>query len=155
MVTICYILRNNADKVIDEVEKKDPLEYLHGGAQLIPGLETALTGLRAGDRKKVTVQPEHAYGHPDSDLEFEVSKEAFPEDMKIEEGMTFENPALSEDELMLFTVKSIKNGSVVLDGNHPLSGQVLHFTVDILSVRDPDPEDLMLLEPNDGPETVH
>lgn len=155
MVTIAYVLRNDENEVVDEVNKDDPLEYLHGGSQLIPGLESALTGLRVGDQKKVTVAPEHAYGQPDENLSFEVSKEAFPEEVEIKPGMTFENPALNEEELMLFTVVEIKEDSVVLDGNHPLAGETLHFTVDVLAVRDPDPEDLMLLEPNDGSETVH
>ncbi len=155
MVTISYVLRDDTDEIVDEVTEEDPLEYLHGGSQLIPGLESALTGLRVGDSKKVTVQPEHAYGQPDSELLFVVSKEAFPEDVEIKEGMTFENPALSEDDLMLFTVKEIKEESVTLDGNHPLAGKVLNFSVDVLDIRDPDPEDLMLLEPNDGSETVH
>lgn len=155
MVTIAYVLRNKANQIIDEVTKDDPLEYLHGGSQLIPGLESALTGLRVGDRKQVTVQPEHAYGEPDEDLIFEVSHDSFPEGVELKEGMTFENPSLSEDELMLFTVVEVKEETVVLNGNHPLAGEVLYFTVDILAMRDPDPEDLMLLETGNGPDTVH
>lgn len=134
VVSMGYTLKDDAGKKLDEADAKSPFVYLHGGGQIVPGLESALTGLKAGDKKSVTVSPADGYGVPDPKLLLTVTRTQFPQGMKIEEGMQFEANA-GDGEGMLFTVHKIQGDQVTIDGNHPMAGKTLHFQVEILEVR--------------------
>lgn len=135
IVSLAYVLKNSDGDILDQSSDKEPMVYLHGSGQIIPGLETALTGLRPGDKKLVCVEPLDAYGEFDEELCITVSKDQLPTDAALEEGMQFETNT-PDGNRVIFTVESIVGEEIKLDGNHPLAGETLTFDIEVLSVRD-------------------
>jgi FKBP-type peptidyl-prolyl cis-trans isomerase SlyD len=134
VVGIDYALHLGDGKVVDASAPGEPLVYLHGVGQIVPGLEAALAGLGAGDRKQVVVAPSDGYGPRDPRGVQEVPRTAFPPGFDPEPGM--ELTAEGEDgEPVPFVVKELRPESVVIDLNHPLAGETLHFDVTVREVR--------------------
>ncbi len=127
-----YVLTVEGE-VLDTTSGKTPLEYVHGSGQIIPGLENALLGLEPGDSKKVTLQPEDAYGAVNPDAFTELPMEQFPEDFQVSVGMIlqFNDP---EGKPVPAVVTEVKETTVVVSFNHPLAGKVLNFDVTVVSV---------------------
>lgn len=128
-----YTLTNNKGEVLDSSQGGDPLTYLHGSGNIIPGLEKALTGKQIGDKLQVTVEPAEGYGVHDPALVQQVPKRAFQGVPNIEPGMTFH--AQSSQGPMRVTVTAVQGDMVTVDGNHPLAGETLNFDVEITEVR--------------------
>ena len=128
-----YTLTNNKGEVLDSSQGGDPLTYLHGSGNIIPGLEKALTGKQVGDKLQVTVEPAEGYGVHDPALVQQVPKRAFQGVPNIEAGMTFH--AQSSQGPMRVTVTAVQGDMVTVDGNHPLAGETLNFDVEITEVR--------------------
>jgi FKBP-type peptidyl-prolyl cis-trans isomerase SlyD len=141
VVDLAYTLKSTDGEVLDQAEKDDPFTYLHGGSQIVPGLESALEGCKAGDKKKVSVEPAEGYGVKNPDLKLVVSRAQFPADVEVESGMQFRAHSADGQEV-IFTVESLVGDKVHIDGNHPLAGETLHFDVEVLSVRDATKEEL-------------
>ena len=120
-------------KVADSSEGRTPLEYTQGQGQIIPGLEKALLGLKAGDKKTVKVSPEEGYGLIDPQALREVPKTSLPAELKLQVGMVLGMQGPSGRPLPV-KVSQIKDDTVVLDLNHPLAGKELNFKVKIVSV---------------------
>ncbi|WP_034386850.1 peptidylprolyl isomerase [Deinococcus sp. YIM 77859] len=138
VVEIDYVLKVDGE-VVDRSEPGEPLVYLHGHNNIIPGLERALEGKKAGDSLHVTVQPEEGYGERDEDNVDELDRADF--DDEVEVGATYY--AQAEDGSVLpFTVVGIEGDRVQVDFNPPLAGQVLNFDVTVRHVRDATPEEL-------------
>lgn len=135
VVQLAYSLKNSDGEVLDQADRAEPFTYLHGASQIVPGLENGLEGLAVGAKKNVVVQPEAGYGEVDEQLIMSVKRSQFPADMEIEEGMMVESRS-AEGHVMVFTVASIDDEEVSIDGNHPLAGETLHFDVEVLEVRD-------------------
>jgi FKBP-type peptidyl-prolyl cis-trans isomerase SlyD len=132
VVGFTYELKNDQGNTM---EKSDhPLEYLHGNNNIIPGLENKLEGMQVGETKNVKVAPADAYGELNNELVFEVPRDNFPPDVEITPGMQFQTD--TEDGTMIVTVKEVTADKIVVDGNHPLAGQTLHFDVKIDSIRE-------------------
>jgi FKBP-type peptidyl-prolyl cis-trans isomerase SlyD len=141
VVSLAYTLRLANGEVIDYSEQDDPLEYLHGAENIIPGLERELTGLHVGDSKDVEVPPEEGYGVYDpKDVEV-IDRTMLPKNMPLKLGMVLE---ITDDEgnLSEAIVREISPKNVTLDFNHPLAGQTLFFSVQVLGVRDATEEEL-------------
>ncbi|MBS0465474.1 MAG: peptidylprolyl isomerase [Proteobacteria bacterium] len=128
-----YTLTDPAGAVIDASPEGQPLAYLHGAGNIVPGLENAMTGRAAGDRFDVQVAPEQGYGVRDPNLVQAVPRAAFQGVDVIEPGMQFQ--AQGEHGPMLVTVAAVDADSVTVDGNHPLAGVPLHFAIEIAQVR--------------------
>ena len=141
VVSMSYCLKNLQGEELDQADKNKPLEYLHGCGNIVPGLENALDGLKVGDKKDVTVKPEDGYGEILTDLKMELDRKEFPSDQKIAPGMRF-MAGLSDGKKHPFNVVEIKDDKVHVDGNHPLAGQTLEFSVEIVKIRDAAPEEL-------------
>jgi FKBP-type peptidyl-prolyl cis-trans isomerase SlyD len=139
VVTIDYTLTGPDGQVIDTSVGRQPLPYLHGAGNLIPGLEKQLEGKSAGDTIKVTVAPEEAYGIRDESLTQTAPKSAF-QSPNIAVGQQFR--ADSPQGQKVFTVTKIEGDSVTVDGNHPLAGIALNFEVNIKDVRAATQEEL-------------
>jgi FKBP-type peptidyl-prolyl cis-trans isomerase SlyD len=133
-VGIEYTLTDEGGQVLDSNKGQEPFTYTHGKHQIVPGLETALAGKRAGDVAKVTVKPEDGYGKVDPKAQIEVGRERVPADIKVGSELTGRT---SDGETRSVRVKEIKDKSVVLDMNHPLAGKTLVFDVRVLSVEGP------------------
>ncbi len=139
VVAIDYTLRSDAGEVIDSSNGRQPLTYLHGHGNIIPGLEKALEGKREGDSATVKVSPEEGYGVRDDRLVTQVPRSQFSGVDKIEKGMQFQ--AQTQHGARLFTVTQIEGDQVTVDGNHPLAGENLNFEVTIRGVRDASQEE--------------
>ncbi len=141
VVSMSYCLKDTKGEELDRSEKNKPLEYLHGGGNIVPGLENGLDGLKVGDKKEVTVKPEEGYGKFLADLKQEVDRKMFPADHKIAVGMQFMSE-LPDGKKHPFNVIEINDDKILVDGNHPLAGQTLQFSVEIIGIRDATQEEL-------------
>ncbi|MBB5235000.1 FKBP-type peptidyl-prolyl cis-trans isomerase [Deinococcus budaensis] len=138
VVELDYVLKVEGE-VVDRSEPDDALTYLHGHSNIIPGLEKALEGKKAGDSLHVTVQPEDGYGERDEDNVEDLDRSDF--DDEIEVGATYY--AQAEDGSVLpFTVLAVEGDTVRVDFNPPLAGMVLNFDVTVKAVRDATAEEL-------------
>lgn len=142
VVSLDYTLRLEDGEIIDSSEKDDPLEYLHGHGQIIPGLEKALVGLAAGDSKKVVVPPAEAYGEVDMEAFEIVPRTMFPDDLELEEGLELSLRDAETNEPFDAAIAEIRESEVMLDFNHPLAGETLHFEVRIPALRPATEEEL-------------
>ncbi|MGQ4877316.1 FKBP-type peptidyl-prolyl cis-trans isomerase [Billgrantia sp. LNSP4103-1] len=134
VVTLHYVLTDAQDHVLDDSRARaKPLEYLHGHANIMAGLERALTGHETGDRLSVTLAPHEAYGERNDDLIQEVGRGAFPQD-DLAPGMRFQTPG--DDGPQIVTVLEVGDASVVIDTNHPLAGYTLNYALQVLDVRE-------------------
>lgn len=132
-VTIHYILTNGAGEQLDSSHGEEPMVYLHGQGQIIPGLESALTGKSAADKFKVTIEAEDAYGERSEDMLQTVPLSMFEGIDKVEEGMQFHADASGG--VNVVTVTKVDGDDVTIDGNHPLAGEALTFDVEVMDVR--------------------
>ncbi len=135
VIAIHYCLKNAAGDIIDQSEKDQPMEYIQGAGNIIPGLEQALTGKSIGDHCEVTVNPEDAYGMHEPQMVQQVPREMFQGVDTIEVGMNFQSQG-PDGQAMMITVTAVEEDLITIDGNHPLAGQSLHFAVDIVSIRE-------------------
>ena len=134
VVSIHYTLKNGAGEVLDSSSGAEPLAYLHGVGNLIPGLEQALDGHTVGDKVDVSVAPEKGYGERHEQLVQQVPRSAFAEVEGLEAGMRFR--AEGPDGEQIVTVTAVSEEEVTVDGNHPLAGETLEFAVEVSEVRD-------------------
>jgi FKBP-type peptidyl-prolyl cis-trans isomerase SlyD len=139
-VAIDYILTNDNGEIVDRSEEGNPLGFIWGQQQIIPGLEKALKGLEEGDKKKIDVAPKDGYGEASEELIQEFPRDSFPMDTVIKPGQTFQ--ATTPHGPMRFSVKEVTDNIVVADLNHPLAGQELHFDVCIKEIRAATEEEL-------------
>jgi FKBP-type peptidyl-prolyl cis-trans isomerase SlyD len=135
VVSLAYTLRLDDGDEIDSAESDDPLVYLHGAQNIIPGLEQVLTGLKVGDARDVSVSPGDAYGEMDPDAFELVPYDAFPADVDLEEGMGLHMVENGTGRQMEAYVSELRDDGALLDLNHPLAGETLHFNVEIVGLR--------------------
>ncbi|ASK35551.1 FKBP-type peptidyl-prolyl cis-trans isomerase [Alloalcanivorax mobilis] len=136
VVAFHYTLTNAAGETIDSShQREEPLTYLHGHGNIVPGLESALAGQEAGAKLEVTVAPEEGYGERHEGLIQQVPTSAFEgADDNLQPGMQFQ--AQTEAGPRIFTITAVEGDQVTVDGNHPLAGETLNFNVEITEVRD-------------------
>ena len=140
VVSMEYALRDDEGSVIDQSQPGQPLAYLHGHKNIIPGLESALQGKSAGDQVEVRVSPEEGYGEPNPALEQVVPKDRFQGIENIEVGMQFQ--ASTDQGPVSVRVVKVEDEDVTVDGNHPLAGKHLNFNVTVQDVRSATEEEL-------------
>ncbi|WP_271270688.1 FKBP-type peptidyl-prolyl cis-trans isomerase [Aliamphritea hakodatensis] len=140
VVLIHYTLTNAAGEVLDSSAGGEPLAYLHGKGNIVPGLENALTGKQVGDKQQVEVSPEEGYGQPNEELIQEVERNLFDGIDNIEIGMQFMAQTPWGEQPVVVT--ALTDETVTVDGNHPLAGDVLNFDVEVVEVRDASEEEL-------------
>jgi FKBP-type peptidyl-prolyl cis-trans isomerase SlyD len=150
VVSMNYTLTDMAGNILD-ASQGQPLQYLQGKGNIIPGLEKALEGLKPGEQKKVTVQPAEGYGQHNPELIFSLPLAQFG-GQQPQPGMMVQLE--SPDGVVMATIVSADAQNVNLDANHPLAGQVLNFDVEIVEVREASPEELTHGHPH-GPGGHH
>jgi FKBP-type peptidyl-prolyl cis-trans isomerase SlyD len=138
-VTIEYTLKDDAGKVLDSSEGRKPLVYLHGLGNLVPGLEKALEGKAPGATLDVTLAPEEGYGHRDEKLVRKLPLRKLA-DKSPQPG--HRTRAQYEDGYRFVQVTAVSGDYATVDGNHPLAGMTLHFSVKVLDVRAATPDEL-------------
>lgn len=140
VASIEYTLTDDAGNVIDSSVGGEPLAYLHGAGNIIPGLENALEGKKAGESLKVSIAPQDGYGEKNDGLIQVVPKEMFQGVETVEVGMQFH--AQTEYGMQVITVAAVEGNNITVDGNHPLAGQNLNFDVKVIDVRAASQEEL-------------
>jgi len=134
VVTFHYTLTTEAGEEIDSSIGKDPMSYLHGAGNIVPGLERQLTGKAGGDQLQAKVSPDEGYGDRQGDPE-PVPRDQFPPDLELKPGMMFRAETDTGEPVALWIAKT-EDTTVWVDQNHPLSGVHLNFDVEVVSVRD-------------------
>jgi FKBP-type peptidyl-prolyl cis-trans isomerase SlyD len=134
-VSFEYTLRLDDQIVLDTNVDGEPISYLHGLQQLMPGLEKGLEGLGVGESKKIVVQPEDGYGPIDEHAFMEASRSSIPQE-SLHVGAIIEGQD-STGRPLYPRIKEIGETEVILDYNHPLAGKVLYFDVKVLEIKKP------------------
>jgi FKBP-type peptidyl-prolyl cis-trans isomerase SlyD len=132
-VSIHYTLTNKVGEQLDSSIGSQPLVYLHGQGNIIPGLELALTGKKVGDKFKVTIEAAKAYGDYQDAMVQTISRSMFEGVDTLELGMMFHADVSHGTGVV--TVTKIDGDQITIDGNHPLAGQDLTFEVEVVAVR--------------------
>ena len=138
IVSIEYQVKDG-DKVIDSNVGQEPLVFMYGKGQIIPGLEAGIKDMNIGEKADILVKAADAYGEYNPEATQEVPKEQFA-GIDLQEGMTLYGQG-ADGQTVQVTVKEIKDDSVVVDFNHPLAGKDLMFTVTLNNVREATPEE--------------
>jgi FKBP-type peptidyl-prolyl cis-trans isomerase SlyD len=132
-VSLEYTLTLEDKTVIETNVGREPMTYLHGAHEIVPGLEQALVGLAKGEKKHVVVKPREGYGEVDPKAVQEVKKSMIPEQArKIGAQLEAKSP---DGQSMFPVVTAVKDETVTLDFNHPLAGKTLIFDVKVLDIR--------------------
>jgi FKBP-type peptidyl-prolyl cis-trans isomerase SlyD len=130
-----YTLKDDQGQVLDSSDGKEPISFVQGAQQIIPGLDKALLGMKVGDTKKVTVKPDEGYGVVDPKAETEVPKDALPKGADVVGTRLLARG--KDGQPRPVTVKAVKDNTVVLDLNHPLAGKTLFFDIKVVSIDPP------------------
>lgn len=142
VVSLDYTLRLDDGEIIDSSAGEEPLQFLQGRGQIIPGLERALYGMSVGEEKDVIVEPAEAYGEHDEEAYQVVPRTMFPDDVDLEEGMGLRLRDQTSGEPVEAFIAGLRPDSVMLDFNHPLAGETLYFHVEIADLRPASGEEL-------------
>lgn len=142
VVSLHYTLTSDEGEVLDSSEGGQPLEFVQGQGQIIPGLEKELYDMEVGEEKQVTVPPAEGYGERQPDQVQALPRDAFPPDMDIEEGMAVQMRDSNTGQVYQAVVTDVEPETVQVDFNHPLAGENLNFEVKVADVRDATDEEL-------------
>lgn len=140
-ISFHYKLTNQHGEELDNSIGDEPLSFIEGQSQIIPGLEKELVALSVGTKKIITVVAKDAYGERNPELELTVPRKDFPENVEVEVGDQF-RMTVPEKGVSIVTVTEIQGEQVKVDGNHPLAGLDLTFDIEITSKREATKEEL-------------
>jgi FKBP-type peptidyl-prolyl cis-trans isomerase SlyD len=136
VVFMHYTLTDDQGQTIDTSAGREPMPYLHGANNIVPGLEKALTGKSAGETVKVSVPCEEGYGPVVPEAIQTIPVDAFAGvEEEIKPGMQFQANG-PEGQVQVITIQEVRDDGIVVDGNHPLAGKTLHFEVEVTEVRE-------------------
>ncbi len=141
VVSMHYKLTDNDGELLDSSEGSEPLAYLHGAGNIIPGLEKALLGKAEGDSLQVRVEPAEGYGEVIAELIQPVDIAAFHGVESVEVGMEFEAEG-PDGSVESVVVKNVEGDEITIDANHPLAGVALNFDIQIVDVREASEEEI-------------
>jgi FKBP-type peptidyl-prolyl cis-trans isomerase SlyD len=134
VVTIHYRLTLDDGSIADQSIGGEPLVYLHGAHNIVPGLERQLAGKKIGDKLEVDVAAKDGYGEYDPAADQTVPKTQFPPNVDVQVGMAFQTRAKNGQPVTVW-VRAVKDDQVTISSNHPMAGQQLHFAIEVLDVR--------------------
>ena len=139
VVEFCYELEVEG-QVVDKTTKEKPLDYIHGTGSLLPKLEAHIEGMQAGDRFDITLAPADGYGEVDPQRIIDLPKAAFEVNGEVREDLLVPGNTIpmmnSMGGVIPGVVLEVSEGSVKMDLNHQMAGKTLHFTGEIVSVRE-------------------
>lgn len=128
-----YTTKLESGDELDSSRDRDPLEVTLGEGKIIPGLESALVGMTAGDAKTVTIQSADAYGPHHAEFVRVVDRAVIPANIELEVGKVLQAGSSAEDQISL-TITEIAEATVTLDANHPLAGKDLVFDLELIEI---------------------
>ena len=132
-VKIHYTGKLDDGTEFDSSSGRDPLEFVLGSGQVIPGFDNAVEGMAEGDSKSVRIEPADAYGPRHDQLVQQVPRDALPDDLKPEVGMGLQSQG-PDGQVMMLMVTEVADDSITVDANHPLAGQALNFDIELVSI---------------------
>lgn len=118
----------------DSSDGRDPLEFVVGSGQIIPGLDVALPGMAVGDKKKVQIACTDAYGPINPEMRQAVPREGIPEEIPLEVGLQLQMQTPSGQPMPVVVVE-LDEATVTLDANHPLAGKDLTFDIELMRIQ--------------------
>ncbi len=133
IVKVHYTGRFDNGDVFDSSQGREPLQFKAGGQEIIKGLDEAVLGMKPGEKKNVTVNPEEGYGNYNKKLLMEMPKERIPDDISPEKGMQLQL-VNKKGKAIPVVVAEILDKSIRLDANHPLAGKVLYFDLELVEI---------------------
>jgi len=140
VVSLDYVLKVDGG-VVDKTEEDEPIQFIQGQGQIIPGLERQLYGMKIGESREVVVSPEEGYGQADSNAYTEVPRNEFPPHIPLETGVALQLRDQDGDVMDAY-ITEVRDDVVRLNFNHPLAGKELHFSVTVTDLRDATEEEL-------------
>ncbi|MBC7662153.1 MAG: peptidylprolyl isomerase [Chitinophagaceae bacterium] len=140
VVLMDYTVKDEEGTIIDTSSGHEPLAFIVGLGNIIPGLEREFIGKKKGDAFTVTVKPEDGYGDKDDTLVETVPRAQFAGVKNLGVGMQLQ--AQTDDDTMVVTVIKLTDSEVTVDANHPLAGKTLSFDVKVVDVRAPTEEEM-------------
>jgi len=140
VVSMEYTLHVEEEE-IDSSNGQEPLQFLVGHGNIISGLEREMIGMKVGESKEVVITPADGYGEFDENAFVSVPRQAFPQDIPVEEGTEL---TVRDDsgQPRYARIDTVEGDTVTLNFNHPLAGDELHFNVKVVGLREPSPEEL-------------
>lgn len=140
VVSFHYTLKDKQGNVLESSFGDEPLVFMEGVGQIIPGLESAIMGLKKGEKKSVEVKAEDAYGEYEKELVVQVPRAQIPK-KDVAVGDRFHADS-GQGHTQVVVVTAVDDAHVTVDGNHPLAGQDLSFDVEVTDVRDATAEEV-------------
>lgn len=140
VVTVDYVLTNDQQEELYSSENDESIVYLHGGDELLEGLERALDGKTVGEQFSVTLQPDEAYGAERPELIQTMHMDEF-NGVEMIEGMELQGKD-PDGNFQLLRVQKVDGDQVTVNMNHPLAGMVLHFAIAVKDIRPATEEEL-------------
>jgi FKBP-type peptidyl-prolyl cis-trans isomerase 2 len=119
----------------DSSDGRDPLEFVVGSGQIIPGLDKAMPGMVVGDKKVVEIPCAEAYGAINPENRQSIPREQIPDDIKLEMGLTLQMQSPDGQQVMPVTVVELSETDVTMDANHMLAGKDLTFAFEVMSIK--------------------
>ncbi|MFK7741881.1 MAG: peptidylprolyl isomerase [Planctomycetota bacterium] len=135
VVTLHYRLTLDDGSIADESFGGEPLVYLHGAQNIVPGLERQLAGRNVGDKTDVAVPAAEGYGEYDPTLDQTVPRSAFPAEAQLQAGVAFQARDQRNQPITLW-IRKIDGDEITVSPNHPMAGQNLNFAVEVVDVRE-------------------
>lgn len=129
-VLFSYTIKDEGGDVLEKIEEDSPEELVLGQGDTIPGIEVSLVGMNVGDKKSVTLDPPMHFGSYIDELKFDIPKETIPGEIKIEKGGVLEYEA-EDGTSEFFTILSIGDEMISIDGNHPYAGKQLSVDIKV------------------------
>lgn len=133
VVKVHYKGKLNSGEQFDSSEGRAPLEFTVGAGQMIAGFDQAIPGMVVGEKKTITIAPEHAYGEKNEEAIIEFPKSNIPADMKLEPGMKLQLRNEAGQPIPVI-VTEVKDEIVILDANHELAGKELIFDIELIEI---------------------
>lgn len=117
----------------DSSDGREPLSFVVGSGQIIPGLDVAIPGMKVGDKKVVKIGADDAYGQVSPEMRQAVPREGIPADIPLEVGTQLQMQT-PDGQAMPVTVVEVDEATVTLDANHPLAGKDLQFDIELMKI---------------------
>ncbi|MDR3266441.1 MAG: FKBP-type peptidyl-prolyl cis-trans isomerase [Tannerella sp.] len=151
-VSVAYDLNvgeGDERELMERSTTERPLKFIFGTGSMLPAFEENLKELEPGGKFGFSITPEDAYGEYQEDFVVEIPKKVFEVDGKFDDEYVKEGATLpmldSNGERMMGSVLYVKDNLVVMDFNHPLAGETLHFNGEVLDVHEPTEEEILEL----------
>ena len=132
-VKVHYTGKFEDGTTFDSSRGRDPLELTLGAGDVIPGFETSIVGMQAGETKEIRLEPHEAYGERQEELLQSVERSQIPPDLELEVGRQLQ-VTTQEGDITVVTIADLSDEAVTLDGNHPLAGRNLVFEIELVQI---------------------